>query len=162
LFIVPGDRYPAGRDLAQAIAASAQQIGVTVNVEIPEMNAAFGMTVEERDRWNLFQWGISAVNGDPDFPLRWFFRSREGDPYNGTSAVSWRSDEVDQLLDDGSATIEPEARCDLYKEAQALIWDAAPCLWQHHVVDIYGVNERVQGLTLKPDKRPRMADITIS
>ncbi|MCC6945324.1 MAG: hypothetical protein IT335_12150, partial [Thermomicrobiales bacterium] len=42
LFIVPGDRYPAGRDLAQAIAASAQQIGVTVNVEIPEMNAAFG------------------------------------------------------------------------------------------------------------------------
>ncbi|MGE3797051.1 MAG: ABC transporter substrate-binding protein [Thermomicrobiales bacterium] len=162
LFVVPGDRYPAGRDLAQAIAASAQQIGVTVNVEVPEMNAAFAMTAAERDRWHLFQWGISAVNGDPDFPLRWFFHSRDDDTYQGTSAVSWTSPEVDQLLDEGSATIDQEARGELYKEAQALIWDAAPCLWQHHVVDIYGVNEAVQGLTLKPDKRPRMADITIS
>jgi peptide/nickel transport system substrate-binding protein len=162
LFIVPGDRYPAGADIAQAIAASAAQIGVTVNVEVPEMNAGFAMVGEERDRWNIFQWGISAVTADPDFPLRWFFHSREGEPYNGTSAVTWWSPEVDQLLDDGAATLDPEARADLYKQAQAIIWDEAACLWQHHVVDIYGVNERVQGLTLRADKRPKLSEITIS
>jgi peptide/nickel transport system substrate-binding protein len=161
-YIVPGDRYPAGRDIAQAVASMAEIIGVKVNVEVPEMNAAFGMTASGRDSWNLFQWGISAVTADPDFPLRWFFHSRDDETYKGTSAVSWRDDEVDRLLDEGAATIDPAARGELYKQAQAIIWDQAPCLWQHHVVDIYGVNERVQNLTLRADKRPRMADITVT
>ena len=161
-YIVPGARYPAGQDIAQAVAASAQAIGFNVNVQVPEVNAAFSMTGNARDKWNIFQWGISAVTADPDFPLRWFFHSRSNDPYNGTSAVTWRDDQVDQLLDQGSATLDADQRATLYKQAQSIIWDQAPCLWQHHVVDIYGVNSKVQGLTLRYDKRPRLADISIS
>jgi peptide/nickel transport system substrate-binding protein len=160
-FVVPGTRYPAGADIAQAIAASAAEVGFNVTVEVPETNAGFDMVTNARDKWNLFQWGISAVTADPDFPLRWFFRTRDAEPYNGTSATTYSNTEVDRLLDEGAATIDPEVRADLYKQAQALIWDEAAALWQHHVVDIYGVNDRIKGLTLRPDKRPKMSEVYI-
>jgi peptide/nickel transport system substrate-binding protein len=160
-FIVPGDRYPKGRDLAQTIAASAAEIGVTINVEVPEMNAAFPMLRDDRANWQIFQWGISAVNADPDFPLRWFFRTRPEEAYAGTAATTYTNPEVDRLLDEGARTLDPEARAQLYKDAQALIWNEAACLWQHHVVDIYGVSNRVSGLVLRPDKRAVMKGVSI-
>jgi peptide/nickel transport system substrate-binding protein len=160
-FVVPSDRYPKGRDLAQTIAASAAEIGVTINVEVPEMNVAFSMIRDDRANWQLFQWGISAVNADPDFPLRWFFRTRPEPEYAGTAATTYQNSEVDKLLDEGATTLDPAARAQYYKDAQALIWNEAACLWQHHVVDIYGVSNRISGLVLRPDKRAVMKGVSI-
>jgi peptide/nickel transport system substrate-binding protein len=160
-FVVPGDRYPKGRDLAQTIAASAAQIGVTIDIQVPEMNAAFSMITDDRAHWNLFQWGISAVNADPDFPLRWFFHSHSEPEYGGTAATTYLNHDVDKLLDQGAATLDPAARAQYYKDAQALIWNEAACLWQHHVVDIYGVSNKVSGLVLRPDKRAVMKGVSI-
>jgi peptide/nickel transport system substrate-binding protein len=161
-FVVPGNRYPKGNDLAQAIAASAAQIGVTIDIKVPEMNAAFSMITSDRPHWNLFQWGISAVDADPDFPLRWFFRSHSEPEFAGTAATTYLNHDVDKLLDQGVATLDPAKRAQFYKDAQALIWNEAACLWQHHVVDIYGVSNKVSGLVLRPDKRAVMKGVAIS
>jgi peptide/nickel transport system substrate-binding protein len=160
-FVVPGDRYPKGRDLAQTIAASAAQIGVTIDIQVPEMNAAFSMIRDDRPHWNLFQWGISAVDADPDFPLRWFFHSRPDPAYAGTAATTYLNTDVDKLLDDGVKTLDPAKRAQFYKDAQATIWNEAACLWQHHVVDIYGVSDKVSGLVLRPDKRAVMKGVSL-
>lgn len=155
--MVPGDRYPKGRDLAQTIAASADALGVTINVEVPEASVAWESN-DDLTKWQMFQWGISAVNADPDFPLRWFF-------YKGTkdnSATSYSSPEIDRLLDEGLATMDPVQRAAKYKEVQAMLWNDAAVFWQHHVVDIYAVNKRVAGLQLRPDKRASMRGLSVA
>lgn len=85
-----------------------------------------------------------------DFPdpvnfLDALFHSRSPDNYIGYS-----NPEVDRLLDAAAVERDPEARAELYLQAQQMIIDDAVLVPLYHDVSYTLVNPRVGGLTITP------------
>ncbi|MFW6362320.1 MAG: glutathione ABC transporter substrate-binding protein [Spirochaeta sp.] len=98
------------------------QVGIELDIEIMEFAPYLDRTAQgEHD---MFMLGWVAVTGDADYGLYSLFHSEQfGDAGNRTF---WGNDEVDQLLDLGKRSPDPEARREAYYEAQEIIFEEAP------------------------------------
>jgi ABC-type transport system substrate-binding protein len=57
---------------------------------------------------------------------------------------------VDSLLDEARVTADPDARTELYNEAQRLIADDQPSVWTYTQNAVLGFNDCVQGYVFRP------------
>ena len=131
---------PQRIDTAVYLQESLQELNIELNVEQLEWGAYLERTAQgEHD---MFVLGWSTVTGDADYGMYPLFHSEmHGDPGN-RSFMS--NDEVDALLEEGRQETDPEARQEIYSEAQEMLVDIAPMAYIHHQNYLTGVRTEVQ------------------
>jgi len=107
---------------AQNIQAQLQEIGIETSIESLEL----GVYV---DRWLKADFdAVVALNGGNPDPHNMFFRYWHSTG-NLNGVANYSSPEIDQLLADGQATTDYEARKPIYDQIQVLLTEAAPWVW---------------------------------
>lgn len=131
-------------DTAIAVQAQLKEIGVDVKIEELEWGAYLERTANgEHD---MFILGWSAVTSDADYgmyPL--FHSSAHGDPGNRSFL---EDEEVDKVLDEARRETDPDARQELYTEAQELLVELAPMIYIHHQEYLLGVSDNLKDFTI--------------
>lgn len=133
-------------DMATAVQAQLEEIGVNVEIEVLEWGAYLENTAAgEHD---MFILGWTTVTGDADYGMHPLFHSSNyGDPGNRTF---WSTEELDTILDEARQTADEEERQTLYSEAQEILVEEAPMLYIHHQEYLKAVSEDVEGLWEHP------------
>lgn len=135
------------RDIAEAYAFMLSEVGINVQVrpwgDRTAMNDA--MARGELDAM-LADWGDSAMD-----PLGIFLpklRSNDRGNYGGYS-----NPEVDDLINRAESTTDPELRAELYRQAQAIVYEDAPYVFEYITQELYAQSKRISGWDPIPDSR---------
>lgn len=86
-------------------------------------------------------------SGDPDKDYQFWHSSQIE---NGFNFFSYHNSRVDQLLDQGRCTLDPEQRKKIYVQYQQGMQDDPPCIflfWRHYFL---GIDKRFQGINISP------------
>lgn len=133
--------FATGPTNQQAIAEQWRQVGVEVTVN----NLEFGSMIEKRTSGNYDAiytvW--SVLTGDPDFALARNFRLG--------NAFNYENEEVDSLIKQGLAATSDDQRADIYKKAQAMIWDDCPWVWLWYPDSVVMARSRVHDYVVRAD-----------
>jgi peptide/nickel transport system substrate-binding protein len=131
----PNGRYVSDVQVAQAIAAQLEAVGVTVDFVVREYGAYVGdLFAGNAPDLFLLGWGNAVF--DADFILYPLTRT--------DGLLSYYSNpELDLLLDEGSTSVDVNVRQQVYTEATALLQDEAPFIYLYKQQDAYGISERL-------------------
>jgi len=124
------------KELSEAVLAQLTKLGVKVNFQRMEWGAYLNALRAEKPTYNLFALGWVTMTGDGDFGLYATFHSANIPP-RGTQAAHYRNPDVDKLLDEARASLDPARRAAAYGRALELITADVP--W----VPIYQTKETV-------------------
>ncbi|HXH13302.1 MAG TPA: ABC transporter substrate-binding protein [Alphaproteobacteria bacterium] len=128
---------PGAERLAASILDSLEKIGVRVKIrrfaDAHEFDTQFRQG--KLEGLSLLAWG-SGASFDADAILYPLFRSGQGLTYNANP-------DVDKLLDEGRATIDPEKRKAIYSAVQKLILDQAYWVPLYGQYILEGVNRKL-------------------
>ncbi|MBY7144872.1 glutathione ABC transporter substrate-binding protein [Virgibacillus sp. NKC19-3] len=144
-------------DAATNVQAQLEEIGIDAEVEVMEFGAYLEQTANgEQD---MFVLGWSVATGDADYALHPLFHSDNlGEPGNRTFT---ENDELDALLEEGRQEGDPEAREEIYSEAQELLVDIAPMSYIHHQEYLYSIRDEVKGFEVLPTQIMQLKDVYI-
>jgi peptide/nickel transport system substrate-binding protein len=109
---------PRGREVAEAIADSLQQVGFPVQLQVTDVAAIIDALFSADKPGLMFHLSWSS-NGDPHTALATLYHS----PGAWTGADD---PTIDDLIDQGAATTDPEARGEVYAELQSYLWQNLP------------------------------------
>ncbi|MEM1927937.1 MAG: ABC transporter substrate-binding protein [Acidilobaceae archaeon] len=147
VFITPQGRYLKDREIAEAVKAYLERVGLRVRVEVMEWAAYITRVTTQKD-FDLFLLGWSTVTLDADYGLYSLFRS--GAAFN---RMQYRNPTVDDLLEKARAERDPARRAQLYAEAQRLIWSDAPWIFLHYEDIIVASKPGLVGFEIQPIER---------
>ena len=113
--------------LAQALRQQLGEVGITLNLQTLDFNAA----VEQVFVKKTFDLGFASFcNGaDPDIGVRRVYVSSNIGPLPFSNGAGYRNARVDQLFDLASAPVERDARRPHYVEIQQILADEVPYFW---------------------------------
>jgi len=146
--VVPSGFYPKDAEITQAIAAYLQQIGISLEVRLMEQSSAWPL---RRVPYEFFYSGAAIINMDGDAA---FYR----DYMPETSREKYNNPEVVRLLNAARSSLDQDERRELYRQAQAVIWEDLPNIPIHDVGDVWAVNKRVKNWQPRPDKTVVLKD----
>lgn len=141
---------PKVMEVAQAIAADFQEIGVELTIRPVELGTMIKYR-DEREIAPLFLW---SWGGDTFDPFQYYQILQCGHVWG-----FWCDERMDALYDAGLATMDQEERAEIYMEMQEYVKEQAPMLFLYNGVDLYGVNQRVN-FTPRPDERILVYEMT--
>lgn len=146
------DTLPYRRQVAEAYALMLNEVGIRARVRVWN---DWGTLLEQikagrRQAW-LQDWGSSIL--DPADILTPKLRTADRGNYTGYSNPN-----VDALIDRMNTTIDPELRRQAAYEAQRIIFEDAPMVFEYVAQDIYAKNRRLQGWEPIPDSRINLHD----
>ena len=105
---------PRGEEVAEAIADSLQQTGFKVELQVTDINAIIDALFDEAKPGVFFHLSWSS-NGDPHGALATLYKSPGA--WTGTT-----DEQVDELINQGASTVDPDAREQVYAELQTYLW----------------------------------------
>ncbi len=144
----PNGRYVNDVQVAQAVAAQLQDVGVNVNVEVSEYGAYVGALFggNAPDLY-LIGWGNAPY--DADYILY---------SLTGTDQLlSYYSDErLDELLEAGRSTVDRTVRAEAYAEAMQILTDAPAAIYLYKPIDSYGISARLANWEPRGDELIRI------
>ncbi len=113
--------------LAQALRQQLGEVGITLNLQTLDFNAA----VEQVFVKKTFDLGFASFcNGnDPDIGVRRVYVSSNIGPFPFSNGAGYRNARIDQLFDLASAPAERDARRPHYVEIQQILTDEVPYFW---------------------------------
>jgi peptide/nickel transport system substrate-binding protein len=142
--IAPNDIW-----VPQAIAIQEALKELNIDVEIVQMPYADMITLQQAGDYEgimNFQWGSDFPDAAGNLiPL---FLSTNTPPQN--NHFYYNNPEVDKLLNDSEAELDPEKRIQMLKDAQKLISDDQPAIFLEHFKWFLPMNSRLAGYTLSP------------
>ncbi len=117
---------PGGKETGEAVAASLEDIGITVNIEIREVpvwvGEYYGTREMRRGIWfQVINWDQTF---EPNSVWRWFSSDR---PVDG--GRRWDHQEFDDLYQEAKKTFDTPKRDALYQQAGAILYEEAPVLF---------------------------------
>ena len=134
-------------DLRSAEVVRNQLADLGLDVQIESLQQAAW-----NERWMAgdFDWIFngSAADADPD-DGHWNFFTLDG-PWN---YYSYKSQEVNDLLVGTRTVGDQEERASLFQQAQAILQQDVPHAFIHHIIDIVGFSNDVQGYVPLPEFR---------
>ncbi len=140
----PDGRYLNDRQVAEAVVGQLEQIGVRAELRVQEWSTYVGQILERKiptEAW-LIGWGNSQFDADNTlFSLLYGGTIENGAPRSVFSYL--KNGELDQLLADARATVDQQARAELYRQALEIVREEAPWIFLYQQVDIYGVSNQV-------------------
>jgi peptide/nickel transport system substrate-binding protein len=138
-------RYLKDKEVAEAIAQELNKVGIRAKPILRD--AALNTTddLEMRQDGLIFaSWGNWIFDADNQLFVRWHSSARDtANGGKGQSSLSYGNPEFDTLVEQARTEIDTAKRLDLYKRAQALLFDDAPALFMWTLTDIYGVDNWV-------------------
>ncbi len=138
--IAASDEPPTAVAEAQSIQAQLKKVGIETTIQTLEL----GVYV---DRWLKadFDAAVALNGGNPD-PDIMFFRYwyKTGNLQN---VAAYNSPDIDQLLEQGRATADPEKRKPIYDSIQKKLVDAAPWVWLYVGYEYRVMQPFVKGFT---------------
>ena len=130
---------------AEVVRNQLREIGLDVQIEQLQQAAW-------NERWMAgdFDWihNGSAADADPD-DGHWNFFTLEG-PWN---YYGYKNQEVNDLLVATRSTSDQGERAALFQQAQAILQQDVPHAFTHHIIDIVGFSNDVQGYVPLPEFR---------
>jgi peptide/nickel transport system substrate-binding protein len=126
-------------EVAQLLQAQLKAVGIEMESQVVAYPAA--LEAAREGKHNLIPFSLSS--SDPDI-LRTFFHSSNADSGFNWSKV--RDPKLDELLEDGTRTLDLGRRKELYAEAQRLIMAEALILPMRDYVNLNATSARVKGL----------------
>lgn len=149
----PIGKYYKDTEIATVVQAQLREIGVDVRVEIWEWAAYLSHLKAHEHDFQIQGWGASP---DADEPLRSNFYC--GNPWN---VMGYCNEEVDELLDKGLQTMDPDERANYYHEAQHIIIDDAVWIVLYNEPKLYATQNYVKNFWIHPEDRLILTNTTI-
>lgn len=133
-------------DIAEIVQNQLKAVNINAEVQVVEWGSYLdGTAAGEHD---MFILGWVTVTGDPDYGLYPLFHSSQhGAAGNRTFYSNAR---VDELLDIGRKSVDPDVREEAYMEVQQIIRDEAPWIFTWAGEDLAGVRSNVKGFQQHP------------
>lgn len=137
--------------IAEAVQAYLREVGIEAELITMEWAAylAFLRKPVEEATYDMFLLGWGCVTLDADYGLFALLHSGEW-PTKGWANTFYKNPRVDELLELGRVTVDPEVRKAIYAEAIQLIWQDAPWLYLHYEVQLNAQSTKVKGLIHHP------------
>ncbi|MBE3598808.1 MAG: glutathione ABC transporter substrate-binding protein [Limnochordaceae bacterium] len=147
----PQGRYLKDYETAIAIQAMLQQVGIRVRLQTMEwatyLRNIFDVP-KEQAQYQMYMLGWAPSTGDADWVMRPLLSSQSFPP--GDNASYYGNPKVDQLIQEGMRTSDPDARARIYCEAQKQVVADAPWAFLHVVKQVVGVRASLQGVKVLP------------
>jgi peptide/nickel transport system substrate-binding protein len=145
---------PVTMQLGQVIQSMAAESGFEVELVAKE----FATLIADASKGD-FQISQQGWSGrvDPDGNIHAFVTTGAG--FNDGH---YSNADVDRLLNDARKSTDSAARVELYKQATAILAVDRPLIYLYHLGWLYGLSDKVQGLTLYPDGMLRMEGVSLA
>jgi peptide/nickel transport system substrate-binding protein len=117
----------AQQRLAQALRQQLSEVGITLNLQTLDFNAAVDQVFVKK----AFDLGFASYcNGaDPDIGVRRVYVSSNIGPFPFSNGAGYRNPRIDRLFDLGSEPVERERRRPHYVEIQQILAEDVPYFW---------------------------------
>ncbi len=127
---------PIRQDLATLLADQLSRAGIEVKVHVRDFS------VIKIPQLPAFILG-GGIPGEPDEDVYSYFSSSGGE--RGSNYSGYRNTKVDDLLERGRVTLDPEARKAIYQQLQTALIEDPPYNYLVYLKHIYGVRKGVSG-----------------
>jgi peptide/nickel transport system substrate-binding protein len=134
---------PRGKEVAEAIADNLQQVGFNVQLQVTDIAGIIDGLFSE-DKQGIFFHLSWSSNGDPHGALATLYKSPG-------AWVGINDATVDDLIDQGFSTIDPEARGQVYADLQAYLWENMIHIPLYNSDFTIGHSAKLTGLTVLPN-----------
>lgn len=143
-------------DTAEMVQAQLAQIGITMEIASVERGAFIDKVIA--GELEMFGLGWTADTGDPDYALfASFHSSMHGE---GGNMSFYSNPEVDELLELGRSSTDPDVRKDAYYKVQEIVWDEVPCIFLQCPEDLYAYNSSLKNFATNADGRIKFAQLS--
>ncbi|CAN5715088.1 ABC transporter substrate-binding protein [soil metagenome] len=142
---------PLRIQVAEIAQAQLGEIGVTVDIRVLEWGTYLAETAAGNH--DMFILGWSTVTADADYGLYALFHSSE---IGASNRTYWSDARVDELLDRGRQTVDPDDRTAIYYEAQEIIAEEAPWIFVAFQTRHTGVRAHVENFQNQPNGTHRL------
>ncbi|MCX7560673.1 ABC transporter substrate-binding protein [Sulfitobacter sp. F26204] len=145
---------PVTMQLVQVIQSMVAEAGFEVEIIAKE----FATLLNDADVGD-FQISQQGWSGriDPDGNIHQFVTTGAG--FNDGQ---YSNAEIDSLLNEARTVSDPAKRVELYQKAAAIYSEDRPLLYLYHLAWLYGIDDKVQGLTLYPDGMLRLEGVSVA
>lgn len=144
-------RYNMGVELAQAVAAQLEDVGIEADIEVYEWGSLrqyWGGLLPEDCPLEIFIMGAGASSADADWGLRPIFRTQER---NENNYGYYSNKEFDDLIMQAMREVNPEKRNALYRRAQEIVYFEDPgAVWMYDNYHVVASRVNVADLTTSP------------
>ncbi len=150
--VAPEGFYPKDREILEYMKANLSKVGINLKIRLLEPAAAW--PILDSSDFELFLAGWAAMTMDADLGLYRNFHSsntREG----------FANDLVDEMLDKGRSSTDPEVRKEAYGKALVEIAEKLLRLPIYHANIIYGISGRVEGFVPRDDEIYDLINVTV-
>jgi ABC-type transport system substrate-binding protein len=144
-FYVPTGRYLMDRQLGEAIQAQLAAVGIKVKIESPEWGAFVAIT--DQKKAPMFLMGKGSPTGDLDFTLTLTAMSS-----GRMNAFALSNPEIDKLILEQRAAVEPAKRRELLARAQDLIFQDVPAVVLFYEDQLFATRANVHGVAIYPNE----------
>ncbi len=144
----PNGRYVNDVQVAQAVAAQLQDVGIDANVEVTEYGAYVGALFSGNapDTY-LIGWGNAPYDADYVF---WNLTATD-------QLLSYYSDErLDELVTLARSTVDRDVRAEAYAEAVQILTDAPAAIYLYKPIDSYGISAQLANWEPRGDELIRI------
>lgn len=142
------------KDEAEAVAADLRNIGINAEVRVWEWSAMKEQLLQGNRQMYLTDWGSSYF--DPfDLVIPKLTT-------NGRGNYSFYSNpKLDQILQQATAATDEATREDLYRQAQAIIYEDAPWVFGYYLKEIGAASSHVENWHISMDSRINLHDVRL-
>jgi peptide/nickel transport system substrate-binding protein len=154
------DTLEEWRDLAEAVAAQLQEIGLDANVRFWEYSVVQPQLLAGERMAYLDDWGDSAFDPVGHFEAKWHGLVADT-PYGRGNFSGYNNERVNELIQEGETTPDPAARQAIYDEAQQLVYDEAPAVFLILPEETEAASTRVQNWDPASDSRVNLHDVCL-
>jgi peptide/nickel transport system substrate-binding protein len=153
-FLVPLGQYNKVKDVAEAIGAMLNEVGIRAKIRTQDQDSGFAAI--QNGKAGMYIFGRGAVI-DPSEYLHQYFRT------GVTKRLEFSNAAVDAALEAEQASFDPAQRVKLLQKAMSVLMEEAPVVWLYQYQGLQGVSNRfdfkanpgedVYGWDLKPRAR---------
>jgi len=149
LYYMPVTRFyfPAPKEIGEAMAANLNAAGIKVELYLEGDWPTYLGSRRNGLLMGLYMLGWGGDNGDPDNFLGYFF----GNAQEPVKMEGWyQNKELADLLDLAVTLPDPEARAELYRQAEQILHDEVARIWLGHNNTPLILSAKVQGYVPQP------------
>ena len=147
-------RWPADRDLAQAIAQAWRDAGLKVNLQLLQFNQYLDKLFNQPTRPDAIILYHDNALFDADRTVSTYYE-------HGGSGASNNNPQITALADSARSELDSSKRLDDYKQIMSIGCDQALFYFGLHVQDLYGASKRLSW-TPRDDSEIHVKDMTVS
>ncbi|SEE30475.1 ABC transporter substrate-binding protein [Ruania alba] len=148
----PREGGPNIRSLGQAFISAWAEVGI--DVEPLEKERASWLEDFGSMNWDLNLQTNTTATGDADFTLNRLYTCE-------ADRLGYCNPELDDLLAQARASLDPDERSELYDQANEIMWEEAPGIFPADIQNNLAYGSQVRGLELPPNNRPYFSTVSI-